>query len=261
LRASASTGNPLALGYLVVIAIGFWNYLAEETKSRMATIGVNILCGLGLFFSYSRGPWLGLGGLYLIKSALAPQRLKRTLRFLFFAACGVAAILLSPAGDKVVAMLPFLGGTVDADSVGYRQRLFDRAWQLIGDSPFLGSPDALLQMQDLRNGQGIIDLVNTYVDILLGTGFVGLALLGLFFVIATLRCFVMSQRVLPVDLKLGMMGILIVSCCLTTAVLLWNVSFLLAYERMFYVLVAMAIAYHRFCRQATIAPHSGRSRS
>jgi O-antigen ligase len=261
LRASASTGNPLALGYLVVIAIAFWNHLADDTKSRLATVGANILYGLGLFFSFSRGPWLGLGVFYFIKSALSPQRFKRTLRFLLFTGCGIAAILATPAGDKLIAMLPFLGGTVDADSVGYRQRLFDRAWQLIGDSPFLGSPDALLQMQDLRNGQGIIDLVNTYVDILLGTGFVGLALLGLFFVIATLRCFVMSQRVLPVDLKLGMMGILIVSCCLTTAVLLWNVSFLLAYERMFYVLVAMAIAYHRFCRQATIAPHSGRSRS
>jgi len=246
LRASASTGNPLALGYLLVIAIGFWNYLNTTCKSRLTILGVNAIYCLGLFFTFSRGPWLGLGGFSFIRSALGPQRIKKTLQAVLFTVCGTVALIISPIGDKVVAMLPVLGGTVDADSVGYRERLFDRAWRIIGDSPFLGNPEALLQMQDLRNGQGIVDLVNTYVDILLGTGFIGLTFLGLFFLIATLRCFVTSQRVISSDQDLGMMGILIVSCCLITAVLLWNVSFMLGYERMFFVLIAMAMAYSSF---------------
>jgi len=63
-------------------------------------------------------------------------------------------------------------------TLGYRVDLVANSMDAITSSPILGSPDYLEneQLQDSYQGQGIIDIVNSYLQILLRYGAVGLLL-------------------------------------------------------------------------------------
>jgi O-antigen ligase len=139
--------------------------------------------------------------------------------------------------------LPFFGGQVDNFNVVYRQRLFDRSWQVIQESPMLGDQAALLKMQDLRQGEGIIDLVNTYMGILLENGFVGMTLFLSFILIALANAWSFSRRTMHDDPDLGLMGASLVSCIITTLVIIENESFSGVTVVLFYSLAALAVAY------------------
>jgi O-antigen ligase len=243
LRAMASTGHSMALGYLLVVAFGLWLYLQTRLDSKRSRIGVTVLFWSGLLAAYTRGAWIGGVFVYFLFAALSPSALSK----LFKAAC-VAVVIsvltyLSPLGDRIVSVLPFLGGTVDNFNVVYRQRLFERSWQIIQESPMLGDPAAILKMQDLRQGQGIIDIVNTYVGILLGNGFVGLSLFLAFILIALLRTWSFSRRFMRVEPDFGLLGASLVSCIIGMLLLFENGSFGGGPEKIFYVLAALATAY------------------
>ena len=92
-------------------------------------------------------------------------------------------LLASPAGRTIIDYLPFVG-TVDAGTVTYRERLFDISIEVIKQNPVLGAADVmqLPVMQQLRQGAGIIDIVNTYLLVALVTGLVGLSLFAGFFI-------------------------------------------------------------------------------
>jgi O-antigen ligase len=56
----------------------------------------------------------------------------------------------------------------------YRRRVFDVSVQAISYRPFLGSPTFHPIMEQLRNHDGIIDIVNAYVQIPVRYGVIGL---------------------------------------------------------------------------------------
>jgi O-antigen ligase len=88
-------------------------------------------------------------------------------------------------GDAVVSLVNSLSGvdrTADFN-VLYRQELLKTSLALIRQSPWFGVPDYMSQMQSLRQGDGIIDLVNTYLVVLLNVGVFGLLLFLLPYVI------------------------------------------------------------------------------
>ena len=59
LRAQASAGHSLALGYLLAVGFSFWLYLKSHVDGRVQRIGTTVLLWGGLFAAFSRGPWLG----------------------------------------------------------------------------------------------------------------------------------------------------------------------------------------------------------
>jgi O-antigen ligase len=101
---------------------------------------------------------------------------------------GLAGILalpllaILPGGQKVLDLLPFIG-SVEVENITYRQRLFDNAMIVIERNPWLGSFDyrSTPEMQSLTQGQGIIDIVNTYIGVALELGLIGLTIFVLFF--------------------------------------------------------------------------------
>jgi len=248
LRAMASTGHPLTLGYLLAVAFGFWLYLQSHVKSKRMRLAVTAFIWLGLLAAYSRGPWIGAVCIYFVFAALRPRAVSKLFKAAAIAIVVALLISLSPLRDKVVSVLPFLGGTVDSENVLYRHRLFDRAWEIIGENPFFGDQNALLRMQDLRQGQGIIDLVNSYVEVLLSNGFVGLSLFLSFILIAALKAWSLTKEAGKIDPDLGMLGASIVSCILGTLLMMENGSFGTASERLFYVLAGLAAAYAQLGR-------------
>ena len=176
LRAQASTGHASSLAYFLAIAFGFWLYLHSHVKSAWWRVAVGALFLLGLLATQARGPILGAIGIYLVFSVLGPHAMSRFLKTVAFLAIVAGVVSLTPFGDRTMSSLPLLGYSTDDASVTYRQRLFERSWELIQLHPFLGDPLAMTRMEDLRQGEGIIDLVNAYAGTTLFDGSIGLLL-------------------------------------------------------------------------------------
>lgn len=84
-------------------------------------------------------------------------------------------------------MLPYIG-TLEKDNITYRERLLDNSLIVIERNLWFGSFDfrKTPEMQSMVQGQGIIDIVNTYLNLALRFGVVGLALFVAFFASALL---------------------------------------------------------------------------
>ncbi|QAY88489.1 O-antigen ligase [Pseudomonas sp. ACM7] len=183
LRASATTGQAIALGFVISVAIGFYLYMQEEVRSKLQrSLGALLLAG-GLFAPLSRGPWIGAAVIIVVFIGTGRKAIKRLM--LLAAAGGLALPLLAvvPGGQKVLDLLPFIG-TVEVENITYRQRLIDNAVIVIQRNPWLGSFNfrSTPEMQSMIQGQGIIDIVNTYIGIALSFGLIGLTLFVVFFV-------------------------------------------------------------------------------
>ncbi len=182
LRASGSTGHPIALGYVMTVAIGFYLFLKERIPNRLQRgVGLAGLAG-GLVSALSRGPWVGSAILGIVYLGTGRSRFQR----LALAGVAVVAVLgllsLLPGGERIIALLPWIG-TVEAETIAYRQQLMENAWVVIRRNLWFGSVNYLAapEMEQMRQGEGIIDVVNTYVGIALHSGLAGLAVFLSFF--------------------------------------------------------------------------------
>lgn len=182
LRAMATTGHSIALGFVMAISIGFYLFLQRDITHINSKRIVGLLLVLGLFSALSRGPWVGAVAILVVYTAMAASPVRKLV---LMALVGLASILILsalPGGQQIVDLLPWIG-KADEGSINYREQLIDNAWLVIQRNPWLGSVDFLNthEMEAMRQGQGIIDVVNTYISILLKYGFVGLGLfLGFF---------------------------------------------------------------------------------
>jgi O-antigen ligase len=240
LRAMASTGHPLALGYELAIAFGLWLSLETYVKSRLTRWIVSATLGLGLIASYSRGPWACALGIYLVYVLQKPRAVSGVLKSIVGSLFALAAISLTPLAKKISAVLPFMGGTIDYTNIEYRDRLWTRGWEIVRDNPVFGDQYALARMEDLRQGQGIVDFVNGYLAELLATGFVGLTLF-LFVVLAALKKVWRARKALTlIDQRFGMAGASLAACILGT-LFLWALGG--PDPSVLWALLALAVAY------------------
>jgi O-antigen ligase len=243
IRSSASSGHPLILGYLLSIAFGFWLYLQQRTVLRRYRYGFFAMLWTGLFATFARGAWIGTVCIYFAYAALSPKAFSKLMRAAGVAVIAAIGLSFTPLGARIVGYIPFLGGSTDTGTYSYRQQLVDRSWQIIQASPFLGDQDALLKMQDLRQGEGIIDLINAYVSILLDNGFVGLGLFLAFIAIGLLKAIALSRRTAVSDPDLSSLGACVAACIVGTLLFLVDGNLGGGVERVFYVLAAFAAAY------------------
>jgi len=242
-RAMASAGHPLTLGYVLAIALGFWFCLQSRVPSARYRFGVTILLLLGLIATYSRGPWLGAALIFFAFYFFRP----RTMSALMKAGGGalIVALIISftPIGDRIAILLPSFSASSADESVIYRHRLLDRAFEVIQQNPMFGDQYAILKMQDLRQGEGIIDVVNTYVQVVLASGLVGLGLFLSVILMGLFKTLAWSKRTYETDADFGAAGASLAACIVGTLVMIFDGSFGGAVERLFYTLAALAAAY------------------
>jgi hypothetical protein len=271
LRAQVSAGHSLALGYLMAIGFGFWLYLRSHVKSKPLTIAVTAWMWMGLLAAYARAPWLVAVSIFFAFLALVPKGSAQFFKALITAAFVAVAVLVSPIGARVIDNLPFVG-TVNADTVLYRERLADASWELIQQNPFLGDPFFMLNLEHLRQGQGIIDLVNTYASTAMAHGLVGLFLFLTPFLLAmwnayrsvkgsvgTTEVFVLGtiaysfvRRPVDVDPDVLLLGVALVACMLGTLLMLATVSHILGIAVMYWLLTGLAAGYVQFVKSLQI---------
>jgi len=242
LRAQASAGHAIALAYLLTVALGFWLYLRSRAVSKPATICVTAVLSLGLLATYSRGPWIGAALIFMAFTALRRRILSRSLQYGTMLAFLLAAIMLSPLGNTIINALPFTSWSSGGDFI-YRQRLAERTLELLKGHPWFGDQLAMLKMEDLRQGQGIIDLVNTYAGIALLNGIVGLTLFLGFILTGLYRAYRTARITISFDPDLGLLGISLVACILGTLFIIADTSLILGVQQLFYVLAGLAAGY------------------
>lgn len=184
LRAQASTGQPIILGYVLAVALGLALYLRRFIPSTPMRNALLVLLAAGLVAAMSRGPWVGAAVMVIAFVASGPRALPRLAKLGAAGLCAVPLLLVSPAGKELVDYLPFVG-TVEAHNIAYRELLLEISLGVVRDYPLFGAWDfmQLPVMQQLRQGQGIIDVVNTYLGVALASGLVGLALFCGFFLV------------------------------------------------------------------------------
>jgi hypothetical protein len=237
LRASVTTGHSLGLGYFTGIGFGFWLFLRSYVGSRAITaIGV-LWMWVGLIAAYSRAPWLMAILLYL-SFALLGGGFTRFMRAMLGVACIAAVVMMTPYGDRIVDMLPFVG-TVEAKNVTYRQQLIEATWIIVQQNPFFGNPLAAREMDDLINGQGIVDLVNAYAAVALFNGLVGLTLFVAIQGISMGIAFRRLVRFKALDAELSTLGACLLACMLATIFFQATSGFMW----MQYVFVGLLLAY------------------
>jgi O-antigen ligase len=135
-----------------------------------------------------------------------------------------------------------MGNTVDG-TILYRQRLAERGWEIVLAHPFFGDQFPWPEMEDLRQGEGIIDIVNTYLGVALNYGLVGLFLFLSFILLAAMRVYARTRVLVRSDPDLALFGTSLVTCIVGTLVMIHSNSFNLGGEKMFYVLAGLATAY------------------
>jgi len=247
LRAQVAAGHALSLGYLLAVAFGFWLYLRPHVESRVKGMAVPVVLWAGLFAAYSRGPWMGAAAIYFVTVVLNPQAFGRLARATAVVTVLAGFIALTPLGDRIMKVLPFIGGSVDAANLDYRHRLADASWDLIVKHPFFGDQDFISKMQQLRQGQGIIDIVNTYAGTALEYGLVGLGVFVGFMLLCAIKGYGFMRAVRGYDADLARLGSCMLACIAGTMLMIYNSSLVFGYEKMFYVLAGLTTAYFRYC--------------
>lgn len=242
LRAEVATEHPIALGYAMAMGIGLWAYL-KQYSSSITRIAIPVLLWGGLLVTYSRGPWLGGLVVTLVFAAARPRGFSYVVRAAIVGAATFALALVTPLGDRILAMLPFVGGAVDSDTIVYRQRLAIRAWDEVQSHFWFGNGRAYENLQDMRQGQGIIDLVNSYADITLFYGFVGLVLFVVPILIAISKVYRWSRAHANSDLDFATLGASLAACMVGTLFMLASASFGGFYAKLFYVFTGLAFAF------------------
>jgi O-antigen ligase len=242
LRAQVSTGHAIVLGNVMAIAFGFWLYLRSRVQSTPLTIAVAIWMWVGLLAAYSRGPWLAAAVIFLAFLAVGPNGSVRLFKALLISALIVGMVLVSPIGERVIDNLPFVG-TVEAENITYRQRLAEMSWDLIWQHPFFGSPSAISNLEALRQGQGIIDLLNTFLTIAMHSGLVGLGLFVGFFFIGTWNVHRLVKRSAGTDHDLAMLGASLIAVMFGLLLIMAIGGYGMGAEKMSYVVAGLAAGY------------------
>jgi O-antigen ligase len=242
LRAQASAGHPLSLGFLLAIAFGLWLYLKTHVQRGPRRIASPLLLWGGLFAAFSRGPWLGAVTAYFTFFAAGPRAASRLAKGALLALGVGLLIMLSPIGDRILDVLPIMGNKADANII-YRERLSERGWEIVMRHPLFGDRFPYPEMEDLRQGEGIIDFVNSYLQVALNYGLIGLSLFLSFILLGISRIFARTRALMHSDPDLALLGVSLIACIVAALEMIYSASFGLGAQKMFYVLAGLATAY------------------
>lgn len=175
LRAAVTSGQPIVLGYYLIAIFGAFLYFYKDVLQKNKYALLLLLIVAGEIASLSKGPWVGMVLLIAVMIFTAKDRIKYVIYSSIFLTLAAVAMTATDEGRKMIEYLPFVGN-LDEGSTTYRQLLFKKSIEAISENPFAGSVDYLYSMEELRQGEGIIDLVNTYLIVALDNGLIGLSL-------------------------------------------------------------------------------------
>lgn len=186
-RPGVTVIDSIGLGYLIVVAGGAYLYVHRLFEGSMRRRLGWLILATGVVASLSRGPWVGALLLLFVFMLMNPRPLKRIIQGAAGLACVLLFLAIVPSGQQVIDLLPFVGQE-EQGNVQYRADLLTVALPVIernllfGSSDFLAAPELLV----MKQGEGIIDIVNSYLGVTLHAGIVGLFFFAGMFVLTLL---------------------------------------------------------------------------
>lgn len=262
LRTMASTGHSIVLGYVVLIGGAFLFFLEKTLAPRSMVVAAGVVLIGGLVATVARGPWVGAVAMLAIVIGIGPGAARR-LGMLFGVLLASAVVLaVSPWGSVVVDHLPFVG-TVEEGSVTYRQQLFNVSMILVWQNPIFGSYDYIYNpiMEQMRQGEGIIDMVNTYLGVALASGFVGLALFVGPFVAGAFAVHRVRRSIAATDAEADALGRALLAALAGIAVTIATVSPINAVPTVYWTIAGLCVAFSRVFAVGRSSPVSRSSRA
>ena len=100
LRVVASAGQPIVLGYLMVVGIGLYLFLQQNIKQKLMRRFGMVLLAVGLFAPLSRGPWIGAVVLLFVFIATGRNSVRRLMSWAFAAMLALPLIAVLPEARK-----------------------------------------------------------------------------------------------------------------------------------------------------------------
>lgn len=246
LRALGTPGQAIALGYVMAVAIGIFLYFRSMVSSRtLWRVGITILTA-GLIAALSRGPWIGAVVMIIVFILSGPRATPNIAKL-----CGIVSVLLiivsgTPAWKGIVEYLPFVG-SVDSENVEFRQSLLDGVVDIILENPILGSKGT--DLEQFRTGEGIIDIVNTYLIIGLESGLTGIALFFAFFATTCLGIYKGMLRLQNKDSEEHILGRTLLAVLIGIMLIIFTVSSITVIPYVYWSMAGVGVAYMRLVSQ------------
>ncbi len=249
LRATVSAGHSIVLGYVLTVGLGLHLALRHAYPSLRSWQAVLLLLAAGIVAALARGPWMGAAVMISIAVALAPNAPARFGKIGFAAVFVIPALMLTPYGPKIISLLPFVGD-YDAGSVDYRQQLFTVSMGVLKQNPIFGSPYYMANeaMEQMRQGEGIIDMVNSYLGIALGTGLVGLGLFAGVFVSSLGRMWLHLTRLEDKDSDEHLIGRALLATVVGILTIIATASSINAIPVVYWCMAGACAAYVRWVK-------------
>lgn len=249
LRAMGTAGHAIPYGYAMAVGLMLLLGLRRHFPRQIVWwAGIGILV-MGLVSAYSRGPWVGALAGFVVFCLTGPHKWKNFAHLALFSMVLFAVLIATPLGEALL----YRAATVDTGTFDYRERVFWNAIEIISANPFFGSDNFMFTaaMQELIQGQGIIDIVNTYVAVPLRSGLVGLLLFAGFFLSALAGAWrrmnsASEKNSEAVDIGRGLLAAL--TCILVTIATVSSISII---PTIYYAFAGLAVAYARSGREKT----------
>jgi O-antigen ligase len=247
LRAEGPANGAIILGYLFIVSIGcvlgIWREMMARRRFAMMVL---VILSAGLIASLSRGPWVGCMVLVIAFLAIGHHAVINLAKLAIVSALVLVPVLLLPGGQQILNLLPFIG-SVEVATVTYRQQLFENALVVIERNPWIGSVDYLStpEMQAMLQGEGIIDTVNTYLEIALNSGMIGLSLFVGFFAVILMRLWRVAKSGAYNKLDLGNYARALMATLLAILVTIGTVSSIDFIPYVYWSFAGLCVAFIR----------------
>jgi O-antigen ligase len=159
-----------------------------------------------------------------------------------------------PVGQKVINMLPFIGKT-DTENVDYRVKLLDNAYIVFNRYPLFGSTKYRDELADLGmlQGEGIVDVVNTYLDVVLEYGLVGLILYISFFSIVLTAIYRGIKKAADKRSEQHLVGRVLLATLVAILLTITTVSSILIIPVVYWAFAGLGIAFSQLKKVQTIS--------
>lgn len=253
IRAIVTAGNSIVLGYLMVVGIGLFLFLQHSVPKKLYRwLGMGLLAA-GMFAALSRGPWVGAIVLLTVFVATGRYASGRLVGLGVAAMLALSLLSVLPGGERIINLLPFIG-TTDKGNVDYREQLITNSIIVVQRNPWFGTYDYFTQpeMEALRTGEGIIDIVNSYIGVVLEHGLVGLGLFVGFFVLTLLGIYRAMRSIPDIDSEERLLGRALLATLVAIMVIIFTVSSIMNIPIVYWSVAGLGVAYAQMIRKNKI---------
>jgi len=246
IRAVVTFGLAIPFGYVMAVATGIFLYVSRLVLTPTASFLGWLVVLAGLVAGLSRGPWVGAAVMLFVFVLTSASALSAVAKL---SAVGLLSLpmLALPVKDKLLLdYVPFIG-TIQSRNIDYRWQLLEAGAEVVMRNPWFGTFDALShpEMLAMRQGQGIIDVVNSYLELALERGLVGLAVFVAFFVVV-IAGILRSMKSLPEKRdERHVLGQALLATLLGILVMIVTVSSVLIIPWIYWSLAGVGVAYAR----------------